>query len=225
MSLVRLLRFQTMLTLPAVNPAQQSKLSFLGPGAAAEIFPHAQLVTLPPNSELLREGQYVKVLPIVISGLVKVISRFDDRDLLLYYIQPNESCVMSFASGLNQEPSKVFAYTEEDSELLLLPTDKLPEWMKQFPTLNELFFQQYNLRYSEMLDTIHHLLFNKLDQRLLSYLREKSELRGENPLKITHKQIAHEIGTVREVVSRVMKRLESEGKVEQEGNTIRIAKW
>lgn len=206
-----------------MNTIHWSKLSFLGPAAVAEILPHAQLVTLPPNSELLREGQYVKVLPIVISGLVKVISRFDDRELLLYYIQPNESCVMSFASGLNREPSKVFAYTEEDSELLLLPTDKLPAWIKQFPTLNDLFFQQYNLRYSEMLETIHHLLFNKLDQRLLAYLREKSELRGENPLKITHKQIAHEIGTVREVVSRVMKRLESEGKVEQVGNSIRIA--
>lgn len=208
-----------------MNSELRSKLAFLGPAAAADILPHAQLIKLPADHELLREGQYVKVLPIVIIGLVKVISRFDDRELLLYYIQPNESCVMSFASGLNREPSKVFAYTEEDSELLLLPTDKLPGWIKQFPTLNELFFQQYNQRYSDMLDTIHHLLFNKLDQRLLSYLREKSELRRENPLKITHKQIAHEIGTVREVVSRVMKRLESDGKVLQEGNSIRIASW
>lgn len=198
------------------------RLSFLGPDFAREMIAHSRVESMPADTELLREGQYVKVLPIVLKGLVKVISRFSERDLLLYYIQPMESCVMSFSSSLNHEPSRVFAITEEASELLLIPAEKVPQWVRQHRGFNELFFRQYNLRYTEMLDTIHHLLFNKLDHRLLNYLREKTALTGENPLRITHQRIASEIGTVREVVSRVMKRLESEGKVAQEGNSIRI---
>jgi CRP/FNR family transcriptional regulator len=201
------------------------KLSFLGPEFISEIEQSAILKEIPKGTEILRQEQYVKVLPIVLTGLVKVFSRFKERELLLYYIQPSESCIMTFSAAINQETSKVFAVTEEDTKLLLLPVEKLSGWLKTYPVLNTLFFQQFNLRYLELLDTIHHVLIDKMDKRLYDYLKEKARLTKKDRFKITHGQIANELGTVREVVSRVMKKLESEGKVEQIGTTIKITEW
>lgn len=181
----------------------------------AEIALYGQLKEVPEGVEILKEGQYVKVIPIVLEGLVKTFTRADERELLLYYIGPAQSCIMSFSAGLSNSPSRIFAFTEDASLLLLLPADKLNKWIKLYPQINELFFQQYNLRYTEMLDTINSLLFDKLDQRLYNYLLEKSKLKGEKVLSLRHKQIAGELGTAREVITRVMKRLEQEGKVKQ----------
>jgi len=180
---------------------------------------------IPKGTEILREGQYVSVVPIVLNGVIKVFKKYEERDLLLYYIKPNESCIMSFAAGLKNEPSNVYAQTEEDTTALLLPVEKIIGWIKHYPDLNSLFYQQYNLRYSELLETIQDVMFNKMDKRLYDYLREKIELLNTNPLKISHREIAGDLGTAREVVSRVMKKLENEGKVEQQVKGIKILKW
>ncbi len=200
-------------------------LAHLNPDLVSEIMASATIKKIPKDVEILREGQYVKAIPIVIEGLIKVFTSHEDKELLLYYIRPKESCVMSFAASLKNEPSKIFAITEEDTIALLLPVDKVSDWTKQFSDMNTLFFQQYNLRYSELLDTINSLLFNKMDKRLYDYLKEKVNLTGKNPLKISHRQIANELGTVREVISRVMKKLENEGKLKQHTNSIEIEKW
>lgn len=200
----------------------EKALSFLGQDLVSEILSVSKIMDFPKETEILREGQYVKVIPIVIEGLIKVFSSFDEKELLLYYIKPNESCIMSFAASINNEPSKVYAVTEEYTRALLLPVDKVPYWVKQFPSINDLFYQQYNLRYSELLDTINHVLFNKLDKRLYDYLQKKVRLTKQNPIKISHRQIAGELGTAREVVSRVMKKLENEGKVKQYTKSIEI---
>lgn len=197
-------------------------LSYLNPDLVSEIMAFAITKQVPKKSEILREGQYVKVIPIVLDGLIKVFTRNEDKELLLYYIKPNDSCIMSFSASLKNEPSKVFALTEEDSTVLLLPVDKVSIWIKQFPDINALFFQQYNLRYSELLDTIHHVLFNKMDKRLFDYLKEKVSLTNHNPIRISHRQIANELGTAREVVSRTMKKLEMEKVVKQHSNCIEI---
>lgn len=187
-----------------------------------EIESSSSVVEVSAETEILREGQYIKVIPLVLEGLVKVFTKYEDKELLLYYIQPNESCVMSFTASLKNEPSKVFAITEENSKILLLPVEKVAQWIGEFPDLNSLFFQQYNIRYSDLLETINQLLFDKLDKRLLDYLKEKVRLTRKNPLKISHRQIANELGTAREVISRVMKKLEQEAKVKQLGTTIEI---
>lgn len=197
-------------------------LSKLSPALIQEIEEESSTMDVPSNTEILREGQYVKVIPIVITGLIKVFSRYEEKELLLYYIKPEESCIMSFAASLNNEPSKVFAVAEEDSTVLLLPVDKVAKWTKQFPDINNLFYQQYNLRYSELLTTINHLLFNKLDVRVLGFLQERSKLTGTKELKISHRQIASELGTAREVVSRILKKLEAENHLKQHSNYIEI---
>lgn len=204
------------------NTKISKALALLNPELVSEIISSAISKEIPKENEILREGQFVKVIPIVLEGLIKVFTRHEDKELLLYYIRPNESCIMSFAASLKNEPSKVYAITEEDTTALLLPVDKVASWTKQFPDINTLFFQQYNLRYSELLDTIHHVLFDKMDKRLYDYLQEKVGLMNSNPLKISHRQIANELGTAREVISRTMKKLETEKLVKQHTNSIEI---
>ncbi|MBL0198852.1 MAG: Crp/Fnr family transcriptional regulator [Chitinophagaceae bacterium] len=167
------------------------------------------------QTEILREGQYVKYVPLVLEGAVKVFTRHEDKELLLYYIESGESCIMSFNAGLKSTASKVFAVADKKSLLLLLPVEKLNEWVKSFPSLNELFFNLYDQRYASLLDTINHLLYSRLDQRLYNYLQETARQKNSKIINIRHRQMAAELGTAREVISRVMKKLEQEGKVKQ----------
>ncbi|MEM6360905.1 MAG: Crp/Fnr family transcriptional regulator [Bacteroidota bacterium] len=196
--------------------------SHLNQDLLSEIITLGVIKEFPPDTTLLKEGQYVKVIPVVLTGLIKVFSSFEDKELLLYYIRPNESCIMSFAASLKNDPSTVIAKTEEASKVLLLPSDRVAEWTQKFSDLNTLFFQQYNLRYAELLDTINHLLFNKMDTRVYAFLEKRIALTGHNPIKISHREIASELGTAREVVSRVLKKLEMEGKLKQLPSGIHI---
>lgn len=189
---------------------------------ATTILDKSNVQVIPKGTEILREEQYVKVLPIVIDGLVKVYSRFDDKELLLYYIEPAQSCVMSFYAALKNTPSRVFAETEEDSTVVLIPVDYLHDWIKGYPDFNVLFYNQFNLRYSELLDTISHLLLDRMDKRLYDHLSRKIELSKSDAIKISHTQLANELGTAREVISRTMKKLEVDGKVDQDAGMIKI---
>jgi CRP/FNR family transcriptional regulator len=197
-------------------------LSFLTPDLVEKIHKASVVKDIPKKTEILREAQYVKVLPIVLEGLVKVYSRFEEKELLLYYIAPEQSCVMTFYAALKNTPSKVFATTEEDSRILLIPVQLLPDWLKTYPDFNELFYNQFNLRYSELLDTIGHLLLDKMDKRLYDHLKKKSELTESDSVKMSHNQIANELGTAREVITRVLKKLEVDGKVVQNSGEIKI---
>jgi len=183
---------------------------------------HGTIKDFSDDTEILREGQFVKWVPLVLEGVVKVFTRQEDKELLLYYIGSGESCIMSFNAGLKNTPSKVFAVAEENTVVLLLPVDKLSQWVKSYPALNELFYNLYDQRYASLLETINHLLYNRLDQRLYNYLVEMSKQKGSKVLNIRHRQIAAELGTVREVISRVMKKLEYEGKVRQLPKAIEI---
>jgi CRP/FNR family transcriptional regulator, anaerobic regulatory protein len=200
----------------------EKKFSYLGPELLREIKQVADIRTFPKNTELVRDGQYIKVIPIVLQGLVKVYTQFEDKEILLYYIQPDQSCIMSFSSAIHNEKSKIFAITEDTSTILLLPSDKVTQWIKQYPTINTLFYQQYDLRYNELMDSIHHLLYYKLDKRLLDYLSNKIQLTGKNPLKISHKEIATDLGTAREVISRLVKKMEHEQILKQHHDSIEL---
>ena len=201
-------------------------LSFLKPDLVEKILQESTIKEFLKGTEILREEQYVKVLPIVLNGLIKVYSRFDEKELLLYYIEPAQSCVMTFYAALKNTQSKVFAITEEDSKVLLIPVQLLPNWLKEYPDFNELFYNQFNLRYSELLDTIGHLLLDRMDKRLYDHLKKKLELTNSDSIIMSHNQIANELGTAREVITRVLKKLETEGKVMQNAGEIRIIdKW
>lgn len=200
----------------------ENRLKYLGYDLVKEILEFGIVKIFPANTELVREGQYVKVIPIVLKGLIKVFTRFEDKELLLYYIQPEQSCIMSFSSAIHHDKSKIFAITEHESTVLLLPSDKVNLWIKQYPAINTLFYNQYDLRYAEMIETINHLIYHKLDKRVLDYIKNKVMVTGENPIKISHKEIANNLGTSREVVTRIVKKLENEKLIKQHHSSIEI---
>ena len=193
----------------------QNDLGFLPHQLREVIIQNGQLMEFDEGTEIIREGQYIKVIPIVLEGAVKVISRFEEKDLLLYYIQAQESCIMSFTAIMENSPSRIYAITEAPTKAILIPGSLIQEWIRIYPSFRQLFFQQFYQRYDDLLESIRQLLFEKIDRRLLKYLRNKSELLQSNQIKISHRQIAEDLGSAREVVSRAMKKLEHEGLVSQ----------
>lgn len=187
-----------------------------------EMIANGKVAEFESDTEVIRHGQYLKMLPIVLEGVVKVYSQYDDKEYLLYYIKSTESCIMSMSAVLQNTPSRIFAITGTDVILMLFPVDIVKKWVRSSVAFNSLFYNLYDDRYSDMIDTLNQVLFEKLDKRLYEYLIEKSEISGLKKIKITHKIIAGEIGTAREVVSRILKKLETNGEIKQGKGFIEI---
>lgn len=183
---------------------------------------NASIMEIPKGTQILRTGQFVKVVPIVLEGLIEVMTSHDDRELLLYYIQPCESCIMSFAAGSQNTPSAIIAKTEADTKVLALPTENISSWVLAFPRLAHLFSSQYDKRYMDLLNTLKEVLYLNMEERIVSYLLQKSEVTGSSIIFKTHQEIAEELSTAREVISRLLKKLEATGKIELSAGKIRI---
>ena len=162
---------------------------------------------------ILKQGSFVKVIPLMVSGLAKVFKQEPDNghEVLLYYIKPGESCVMSVMMMLHNETSKVKAVIEEDAEVLIIPADKVLAIAKKHPQWNEFFYDLFNLKFLELLNVIEVLTFSNKDTRLLQYLKKEASLKGSKVIKTTHQHIAEDLGSSREVISRLLKKLETEG--------------
>ncbi len=172
---------------------------------------------------MLNENSYIKNIPIVLSGSVKVMREDDDgREILLYYIKPGETCIMSVLGGINNETSKIKAIVEDKAEILMIPIEKANLLVQKFPAWNEFVLRLYNKRFEELLSVINAIAFQKIDQRILELLEKKRELSGSNEINITHQQLADELGTVREVVSRLLKQLEKDKKIALSRNKITL---
>jgi CRP/FNR family transcriptional regulator len=202
----------------------KQRLGFLGSPLLEAIFQAGVFLEIHKGEILMHEGQYVKYLPLVLEGTVKVSIKQDEKELLLYYIKPYESCVMSLASCLQNEASRINAFVYENGSVLLLPSDKVREWSQQYPKLNILLLQQYDKRYSDLIDALHHVSFDKLEKRIMDYLLQKCAMDGSKKLKISHRELAMDLGTAREVVTRILKKLETGGFVRQGENYLEILK-
>jgi len=187
-----------------------------------DILEFSKVLSFPPDQVILKEGSYVNVIPIVLSGLLKVSKKEEDKEILLYYIEKGQSCVMSFSACITSTQSKIFATTEDTSDLLLIPSDKLVLLISKYPSFANYFFSLYQERYEDLINSIDLLVFKKFDERLISYLKEKCAKTKTSTLKITHQDIASEMGTLREVVSRTLKKLERDGLVSLTRNEIKV---
>ena len=160
---------------------------------------------------ILNINSYIQSIPIVLSGSIRVIRTDDEgREILLYYIKPGESCIMSFLGGIHNDTSKIKAIVEEDVELLLIPVNKASEWIKEFPEWTDFIFNLYQKRFEELLEVVNAVAFQKLDVRLLHLLNQKSSLYQSKEIAITHHQLADELGVSRETISRILKQMEHE---------------
>lgn len=179
--------------------------------------------TFEAETIMLEPGDYIRSVPIVLSGSLKVMRQDEQgNEILLYYIRPGESCIMSFLGGLNQTRSKVKVVVEEQAEIMMIPLNVAHHFIEKFPAWNSFIFQLYNKRFEELLQTINAIAFKKIDQRLVDFLQTKKRNTGLTELVITHQQIADELGTAREVVSRLLKQLEHEGRIALGRNKIRL---
>ena len=195
-----------------ISPELKAKLSELG-----------FQKTFEENEVILRESSYIKAIPIVIQGSLRVMRTEEDgRELLLYYIKAGESCIMSFLGGIHDDTSKINAVAEEKTELLLIPMDKISLLVKDFPEWLDYIFKLYHKRFEELLEVVDAIAFKKLDERILDFVKNKAKLSNSKVINLTHEQIANELGSARVVVSRLLKQLESQGVVELGRNKITL---
>ncbi|MCS6967593.1 MAG: Crp/Fnr family transcriptional regulator [Cytophagales bacterium] len=191
------------------------------PALTAKLYEYSKIKHYKAGEVILRENAYMKAIPIVVEGSVRVIrSEEDGREILLYYLRAGESCIMSLLGGIHNEKSKVRAEVEEDAEILFLPLDKALLLVKEFPDWLEYIFRLYHKRFEELLQIINEIAFHKVDERLVSLLNRKVALTGSKVLHVSHEQLANELGTARVVVSRLLKRLEENGVVQLGRNRI-----
>lgn len=199
-----------------------NKFGFLGSDFSIEIQKHAVITDIKAKTEIIREGQKNKFVPFLMKGSIKVFSLNDGRELIYYYIKPNDSCLMTFSSIFSDYKSRVYAIAEEDSEVLLIPVSIIHEWLIRFPQINRLFYGEYEKRFVDVMNMVNDAVFHKLDKRVLNYIRQQIAITGNNPIKLTHKEIANNLGTSREVVSRVLKKVENEGEIIQTKEGIKV---
>ena len=184
---------------------------------------HARIREIKAGETILDIGQIVREMPIILSGTVKV-SRIDEdgKELLLYYVNPYESCAMTFTCCMQQYPSEIKAVAEEDVTMLAIPITYMDEWLVKYPTWKSFVMKTIRNRFHEMLNVIDQIAFQKLDERLVYYLKEKSKVTGSTLINLSHEQIASELATTRVVISRLLKALENDKKVLLYRNQIKL---
>lgn len=160
-------------------------------------------------------GKYMKMIPLVPDGLIRVFRNdYDlDREILLYNIPKGQTCMMSLVASFAQMKSQVHANTERKSELLLISTSKVREWQIKYSKWNQFIINTFLGRYIELLNTINDLSFKQIDKRVYNYLIQYRHQYGENRVKLTHQKLANELGTTRVVISRILKELEKQGQI------------
>jgi CRP/FNR family transcriptional regulator len=177
----------------------------------------AQVATLKNFNEgdvLIDFGDYIKKMPLLIHGAIKILREdFDEGELLLYFIEKGDTCAMTMACCLGDTKSEIRAVAETNGQLVMIPVSKMEEWLGKYKSWRNYVFNSYNNRLKEMLTAIDNLAFMNMDERLLNYLSEKSIVNKTKDIKSTHQEIAFDLHTSRVVVSRLLKALENEGRI------------
>lgn len=191
----------------------QKLLDALAASGSVTLFREGESIMLP--------GKFIKSIPIVLEGSIKVI-RTDEagKELFLYYLEPGETCALSLACCTASKPSEIKALAEEDTVILGVPVELHEPWMDEYRQWKEYVSSTYQIRFQELLHTLDAVAFKRLDQRLMRYLNTKMKVQKATELQITHQEIATEMGTSREVVSRLLKQLEKRKWIELGRNVI-----
>lgn len=193
------------------------------PELLAELEEKAIIRNVKAGEIILDTGSTIRIIPIVISGAIKVLRTDEDgKEILLYYINEGETCAMTFTCCMERHPSEIKAMAEEDVEMLVLPAEVMDKWLMQYTTWKNFVMETIRQRFNELLKFIDLIAFQQLDQRLIYYLKEKSKTTGSALINLSHEQIAGDLATSRVVISRLLKKLENDKKVLLYRNQIRI---
>jgi CRP/FNR family transcriptional regulator, anaerobic regulatory protein len=193
------------------------------PGLLKEIEQFGALQNFKEGDLIMDYGKYIRMMPIILKGTVKVL-RLDENgnEILLYYLSSNESCSMAYSCCIEAKKSEVKAIAEDNVELIAIPHSKLDEWLCTYPSWKNYIMRSFNERFIELLKSIESIAFHKLDERLIAYLKEKQRLTGSSVIKASHYLIADELATSRVVISRLLKQLENSKKIILYRNEIKL---
>lgn len=190
-----------------------------------EIAEVSALVEFEEGDRLIDIGEYIRRMPLLLTGAIKILREDrDEGDLLLYFLEKGDTCAMTLACCMGDTKSEIRAIAENKGSLAMIPVNKMEEWLGKYKSWRNFVFTSYNKRLSEMLSAVDNLAFMKMDERLLNYLNEKSKVNNSNIINNTHQEIAYELNTSRVVVSRLLKAFENEGKIKLNRNNIVLLK-
>lgn len=177
-----------------------------------EIDDIAQLVYFQPQEILIDIGQKITVMPILLEGAIKIMrDDYSGGELLLYFLEKGDTCAMTVACCMGDKRSNIRAAGETDGKVLMIPIQKMDEWLARYSSWRQYVFDSYNSRMEEMLEAIDNLAFKDMAGRLKTYLLNVATINKGKVINKTHLEIAHELNTSRVVISRLLKSLEKEG--------------
>jgi|SRR5687767_12130838 len=174
---------------------------------------------------IVRTGQYIKSTVLVLSGRIKIYRQNDEGgEFLIYYLAPGEACAVSLICALQSQTSEITAKAIEDTEVLMLPVQLMDELMSKYKSWSHFVIQTYRKRFDEMLTVIDNIAFRNMDDRLEFYLKRSKADTGKMTLNLTHQEIADDLNSSREVISRLLKKMEQLGKIKLNRNSIDLIK-
>jgi len=166
-------------------------------------------------------GKQIKSMPLLISGTIKILREDENgNEILLYYLEAGKTCAMSLTCCMQQEKSNIRAIAEEPVHIISVPVQYTDEWMFKYRSWKNFIMKTYAERFDELLRTIDSIAFKNMDERLLDYLENKAKVTESNTLLVTHQDIAKELNSSREVISRLLKKLEQMGEIKLGRNQI-----
>lgn len=174
---------------------------------------------------LIDFGDSIRKMPLLISGAIKILREdFDEGELLLYFIEKGDTCAMTMACCLGETKSEIRAVAETKGTVVMIPVNKMEEWLGKYKSWRNFVFNSYNNRLKEMLYAIDNLAFMNMDDRLLNYLNEKVKINNSNEINNTHQEIAYDLHTSRVVISRLLKAFENKGRIKLNRSSIIVLK-
>jgi CRP/FNR family transcriptional regulator, anaerobic regulatory protein len=186
---------------------------FTEAGFKEELLQHGQLLSFNKGDIIVRDGQYVKFLPIVLNGAIRVFQQSEDREILLYYVRAEETCTMSLAAAYFNNKSTSHGVVTEPTDVLIFPASLIDQWQLKYPSWNKYVMQMFRTRYDQLINSFQGIAFEHIDTRVLEYLKNTANSDGNRYIEISHQQLAAELGTTRVVISRILKDYEKQKKI------------
>ncbi|MCC5920584.1 MAG: Crp/Fnr family transcriptional regulator [Cyclobacteriaceae bacterium] len=193
------------------------------PGIKEEIIEEGIVKYIGKNEMLMDVNQPITSIPLLYEGGVKIFREDEDgNELLIYYLESGESCALSLVCSGRDKTSQIKARTLTDSKFIMLPIYKMDLWMTKYRTWYYYVLETYQRRFEELLQTIDSIAFKNMDERLFEYLTNLSETQNSRIINATHQNIADELNSSREVISRLLKKMEQRGLIQLSRNQIEI---
>ena len=200
----------------------KSNSIFSDPNLNLEIEKNAKQKIIQKGAVLIKPGDEIIFIPIVIKGSIRIIRQdLDGQEVFLYHLYPGQTCAMSLTCCQSGKKSMIKAIAEIDSEILQIPVKLTEDWFK-YPEWKAYISSNYNNRFAELLQVIDLIAFSNMDKQLLHYLEERSKALNTRVIEITHQEIADELHAHREAISRLLRRMEQKKLVRLGRNNIEV---